>query len=136
MPTAAELRAINEKLQQEQARSKAYYQEGEALKKGLSYYEERIADLEAQVRAYKSKAKPAPEAYEVNLAVMRTNLPALKQATVRQQSYCDRQAEGYAKIIASIPSGNETLQAYYEAYVTEAAALEDLMLQIDEALRS
>lgn len=73
---------------------------------------------------------------EVALVVLKTNLPALKQATVRQQSYCDRQAESYAKILASIPSGNATLSAYYEAYVTEAAALEDLMLQIDEALRS
>lgn len=72
---------------------------------------------------------------EVALMVLKVNLYPLKQAVVRQQSYCDRQAEGYAKILASVPSGNATLSAYYEAYVTEAAALEDLMLQIDEALR-
>ena len=133
MPTAAELRAAFDKLHQEQARSKAYYQEGVEMKKALTHYEERIKELEDTIAA--SPVNPVAEPWMVALYVNNGFLVPLKETLTRQLVYTERQMEGYARILASIPVGNAAIRAYYDQCEGQVNGLRELISEIEKALR-
>jgi hypothetical protein len=143
MPTVAQYRALEQRYQDEKHRATVYLAEGKGLKEACAHYENKIADLEranASLQALVSGptgkvTDDRPEPWMEALYVNNGFLPSLKESLTRQLVYTERQREGYARILASIPAGNATIQTYYDQYEEQVNGLRELLHEVERVLR-